>query len=132
MAEVVHKAPLTFLELKLLFRLEQFWVLDFAKVLKKKILSSLKNGQRKLQKQSFFSIGYSGFCKNIMKILHIIGPLWGLKQFLPLENPTKIMTNDFYFKLKALFVLKILEFFSWLFAHVGKGLHKNAKVTFQT
>ena len=36
------------------------------------------------------------------------------------ESPLKIMKNVFYFILKALFVLKIIKFLSWLFGHVGK------------
>ena len=35
-------------------------------------------------------------------------------------KPLKIMKNAFYFILKALFVLKIFKFSSWLFGHVGK------------
>ena len=36
------------------------------------------------------------------------------------ENPIKVMKNAFYFTLKALFVLKIFKFLSWLFGHVEK------------
>ena len=36
----------------------------------------------------------------------------------------------FYFALKVLFVLKIFEFFSWLFGHVEKQLDEKAKVSF--
>ena len=32
------------------------------------------------------------------------------------------MKNAFYFTLKAIFVLKVFEFLSWLFAHVEKVL----------
>ena len=32
----------------------------------------------------------------------------------------KMMKNAFYFTLKALFVLNIFKFLSWLFGHVGK------------
>ena len=34
------------------------------------------------------------------------------------ESPSKWWKNSFYFILKALFVLKIFNFFSWLFVHV--------------
>ena len=37
-----------------------------------------------------------------------------------IESPLKMMKNAFYFILKALFVLKIFKFLSWLFVHVGK------------
>ena len=33
------------------------------------------------------------------------------------ETPLKIMKNAFYFILKALFVLKVFKFLSWLFGH---------------
>ena len=36
----------------------------------------------------------------------------GLRQFLAYESPLKMMKNDFYFTLKALFVLKIFKFLS--------------------
>ena len=36
------------------------------------------------------------------------------------DSPSKIMKNAFYFILKALFVLKIFKFLSWLFGHVEK------------
>ena len=36
------------------------------------------------------------------------------------ESSLKLMKNAFYFILKALFVLKIFRFFSWLFGHVEK------------
>ena len=37
-----------------------------------------------------------------------------------IESPLKVTKNAFYFILKALFVLKIFKFLSWLFGHVGK------------
>ena len=37
-----------------------------------------------------------------------------------MESPLKMMKNAFYFILKALFVLRIFKFLSWLFGHVGK------------
>ena len=52
------------------------------------------------------------------------GALSGLRQFLSTESPLKLMKNAFYFTSKALFVLKILKFFSWLFGHVAKRLDK--------
>ena len=35
-----------------------------------------------------------------------------------IESPLKIMKNAFYFILKALFILKIFKFLSWLFGQV--------------
>ena len=40
--------------------------------------------------------------------------------YLLIERLLKVMRNTFYFTLKALFVLKIFKFLSWLFGHVGK------------
>ena len=37
-----------------------------------------------------------------------------------IKIPSEVMKNDFYFILKALFVLKISKFLSRLFGHVGK------------
>ena len=36
------------------------------------------------------------------------------------DIPSKMMKNAFYFILKAIFVLKIFKFLSWLFGHVKK------------
>ena len=38
------------------------------------------------------------------------------------------MESAFYFMLKALFVLKIFTYLSWLFGYVEKRLDKKAKV----
>ena len=56
------------------------------------------------------------------------GTLSGLKQFLVTQSPLKIMKNAFYFTSKALFVLKIFKFLSWLFCHVAKRLDKKDTV----
>ena len=50
------------------------------------------------------------------------GALSGLRQFLATESPLKIMKNHFYFTSKAVSVLKIFKFLSWLFGHVSKRL----------
>ena len=42
-----------------------------------------------------------------------------------------MIKNVFYFMLKALFVLKIFTFLSWLFGYVGKWLDKKAVVNFK-
>ena len=38
--------------------------------------------------------------------------LSGLRQFLPTERPLKMMKNVFYFAVKTLFILEILQFYS--------------------
>ena len=40
------------------------------------------------------------------------------------DGPSKMLKNAFYFILKALFVLKIFKFLSWLFGHVEKRLER--------
>ena len=57
-------------------------------------------------------------------------PLSGLRQFLAIERPLKIMKNHFYFVFKALFVLEIFTFLSWPFGYVEKLLVKKAMVIF--
>ena len=39
-----------------------------------------------------------------------------------------MMKNVFYFMLKALFILKILKFLSWLFGHFGKWFDEKVEV----
>ena len=48
--------------------------------------------------------------------------LSGMRQFLAIETPFKMMKNALYFISTALFVLKILRFLSWLFGHVTEQL----------
>ena len=52
----------------------------------------------------------------------IKGALPGLRQFLATESSLKMIKNSFYFNSKALFVLKIFRFLSWLLGHVSKLL----------
>ena len=67
----------------------------------------------------------------ILKVANNISTSWCLfkvglspskKFFLICFNysPSPMMKNDFYFMLKALFVLKIFKFLSWLIGHVEK------------
>ena len=54
--------------------------------------------------------------KSYLKIFYdcviVKGALSGLRQFLAIESPLKMMKNTFYFTSKALFVLKIFKFLS--------------------
>ena len=54
--------------------------------------------------------------------------LSGLKLFVETEIHLKMIKNAFYFTSKALFVLKILKFLSWLFDHVAKRIDLKDKV----
>ena len=71
------------------------------------------------------------------------GALSGLRKFLTVESPLKMMKNVFYFTSKtqndenafyftseALFVLEIFTFLSWPFGHVAKRLDNKVKVNF--
>ena len=58
------------------------------------------------------------------------GAISGLRQFLAAETPLKMMKNAFPFTSKALFVLKIFTFLSWLFGHCAKRLDQKDKVNF--
>ena len=59
------------------------------------------------------------------------GPLSGVRQFLTIESPLKVMKNAFHFTLKAFFVLQIFAFLSWLFGYVEKRLDKKAMFNFK-
>ena len=50
------------------------------------------------------------------------GALSSLRQILATESLLKLMKNAFYFTLKALLILKIFQFLSWIFGHVEKHL----------
>ena len=53
----------------------------------------------------------------------------GFRKFLATESPLKIKKNAFYFTLKALFVLKILKFLSWLLVLQKNGLIRKMRLT---
>ena len=55
----------------------------------------------------------------------------GLRKILATESPLKMMKNAFYFASKALFILKIFRFSSWLFGHAAKPLDKKDQVSFK-
>ena len=48
----------------------------------------------------------------MLLIIEIKGALAGLRQFLAIESPLKMMKKAIYFILKALFILKISKFLS--------------------
>ena len=51
-----------------------------------------------------------------------------MRQFLAAKSPLKVMKNAFYFISKAIFVLKLFTFLSWLLGHVAKRLDMKDKV----
>ena len=56
------------------------------------------------------------------------GTLSDLRQFLTTKSPFKMIKNAFYFTEKALFVLEIFKFLSWLFGHVTERLDRKIRV----
>ena len=58
--------------------------------------------------------------------------LSGLRLFLSTEGPLKMMKIDFYLTSKALPVLEIFKFLSWLFGIAAKRLDKKNKVSFKS
>ena len=64
--------------------------------------------------------------KNLLSLLKTA--LSGLRQFLAIEIPLKMMKNAFYFTSKALFALKIFKFLSSLFGFGAKQLDQKDKV----
>ena len=53
-----------------------------------------------------------------------------LKQFLTIESPVEMTEHAIYFISRALFVLEIFKFLSWLFGYLEKRLDKKAMVSF--
>ena len=103
----------------------------FAKFLRKHLCQSLFLKKLKLSPCNLIGketvpLAFSFYFYKIFK-----GPLSGLRQFLKTENPLKLMKNDFYLILKALLLLKIFTFLSWLSGLAGQRLEKKAKVNFE-
>ena len=49
----------------------------------------------------------------------------------PEESPLKMMKNAFYFTSKALSILKVFKFLSWLFGHIAEQVDNENKVNFK-
>ena len=73
-----------------------------------------------------FKIGNRNTRKKVWKMFKVKGPISGLRQFLTIESPLKMMKNAFQFLLKALSFLRYLYFLSWPFGYVEKRLDKKA------
>ena len=58
--------------------------------------------------------------KSPLLIADIENAVAGLRQLLATESSWKLLKNAFCFILKALLVLKILRFLSWLFGYIKK------------
>ena len=89
------------------------------------IKTYISNLGQKLISLNFFvvdkiNIMRSKRCKQ--KYWTVKGPLWGLRHFLTTEISLTMKKIDFYFISKAIFILKIFNFLSWLFGHVSKRL----------
>ena len=69
-----------------------------------------------------FSITWVPLEAKLLKHTNFNGAFSGLRQFLATKDSLKMMKNAFYFTKKALHVLKIFQFLSWLFGHVEKQL----------
>ena len=65
---------------------------------------------------------------NFRFLMKLKGPFLGLRQFLLIESPLKMMKNAFHFIWKALFIFEIFTFFSWLFGYVVKRLDKKLRL----
>ena len=99
---------------------------------KKKIAEMRKNVCAFLIKNTFIcwtrlkTAKPSATAKQLIK-----GALSDLRQFLATEVPLTMVKNTFCFTSKALFVLKIFRFLSWLFGQVSKRLDEKDKVNFK-
>ena len=63
--------------------------------------------------------------------LNVTGPLLGLRQFLTIERPVKMIKDAFYFMLRVFFIYELFSFLSWLFGYVEKRLDKKVMLNFK-
>ena len=105
--------PKVIIKFSLTYLITEFLIISITKFLVFVLRSEVSS-----QTRSFCEIQV--FWKILLKFVRIKGALYGLRQFLITESPLKMMKNAFYFTLKALFVLKIFKFLSWLFDYVEK------------
>ena len=59
------------------------------------------------------------------------GPILGVRKILTTETTLKMMKNVFYFMTKALSILEILIFLSWLFGYEEKRFDEETNVNFK-
>ena len=70
--------------------------------------------------------------KNLLLIANIVkGAVLPLRQFLATENRRRLKKNTFYFIFKALVVIKMFKFLSWLFGHIEKMVWLKEKINFK-
>ena len=71
--------------------------------------------------------------KEMWKLMkyNVKAALSGLTKFLAIESPLKMMKILLILPWKALFVLEIFKFLSWLLGHIGKRLDYKGKVNFK-
>ena len=65
----------------------------------------------------------------VNKLVHVFrftGKTSGLRQFLTIESPLKMMKNAFYFMLKALFILELFTF-----GYIERWVDKKVMVNFK-
>ena len=77
---------------------------------------------RKIHILAWFKRTSNFFVINIHICWPFKGAPSGLTQLLTTTSSLKLFKNTFYFTLKAVFVLKIFKFLSWLFGHEEKRL----------
>ena len=102
------------------------WILKVNQqiTIKKRLFSiSLGHVQHFFYKISFLSFGLLAIATKCITIWNLLfkGPFSGLKRFLSTESPLKMMTNAFYFTLKAFFFL-MFTFLSRFFGNVEERL----------
>ena len=77
------------------------------------------------------NFGFKGNLKEIVR-RKLKGALSGIRQFLATESHLKMIKNDFYFTLRAVFALRIFKFLFWIFGHAWKWLHKTSHLVKKT
>ena len=86
----------------------------------------------KMKLKSLFGVNGIFDSFTAQKMAHFIKSAHSdLRQFLAAESPLRMIKNAFCFTSKALFVLKIFKFLSWLFGQVAKRLDKKDKANFE-
>ena len=63
-------------------------------------------------------------------LTEVKGLLSGLR-YLSIYSPLAMIKNVFYLMFKALFVVKVFTFLSWLFGYIGKRLDKKTMINFK-
>ena len=106
------------LKASIMFNISLSWTFfKKKKIIKDKGIAAKIFNKHFVNGTTYSTMDQAKFVEDSLKNFEVIkGTLSGLRQFLTTESSLKIMENTFCFTSKAISVLRIFKFFSWLWS----------------